>query len=100
MGEDGKIKSWGFTKLKAFEGDAKNKINIVKVQNPKGVSTDADKTITFPYAYVSTTAKPYLHMKINRNNYSSTEKNYSQTLRIAGIILVPVEYEEYLTNKE
>ena len=39
-------------------------------------------------------------MKINRNNYSSTEKNYSQTLRIAGIILVPVEYEEYLTNKE
>lgn len=103
MGENGKIESWGFTKIKAFEGDAANKINIVKVQNPNpknGVMTDADRMITFPYAYAGTTAQPYLHMKINRNNYSSTEKNYGQTLRIAAIVLVPAEYEEYLTNKE
>lgn len=54
--------------------------------------------VEFPYAYaaISDDCMPYLSIKINRNKYNSKEKNYDNRLRIGGIILRPVEYDEYL----
>lgn len=60
-------------------------------------------TVTFPYCYAALDdedAAPYLRVRINRNKYNSTQKNYGNTMRIAGIILRPVEYDEYLTSEE
>lgn len=58
--------------------------------------------IDFPYAYVGLTddCMPYLSVKINRNAYSSTEKNFGNRMRIAGVILRPVEYDEYLKKED
>lgn len=53
----------------------------------------------FPYSYATTNASPYLRVRINRG-YSSTRTQYSQYFRIGGIILRPVEYDEYLKNEE
>lgn len=95
MGEDGKMKTLSFTKQKAF---ATKDLDGNPIVNE--IDTFKVGTIDFPYSYVGTDANPYFHLKINRNNYSSTEKGYGQTFRIAAIILRPVEYDEYLKNKE
>ena len=58
--------------------------------------------VDFPYAYVgiSDDCKPYVSVKINRNVYSSKEKNYGNRMRIAGLILRPVDYDEYLKKED
>ena len=58
--------------------------------------------VTFPYAYVNLgdACMPYLSIKIVRNKYNSKEKNYSNELRIGGVILRPIEYDEYLKKDE
>lgn len=51
---------------------------------------------TFPVSYYGTKAYPTLKMWNSGSNFS--EGTYEQTLRIASVILVPVEAEEYYKN--
>ncbi len=88
FGEGGKIVEKKFTKL------ITDSVNLGKVD------TFHVGEIVFPYSYSATDAYPYLHLRINRNKYNSKEKNYTNRLKIAGIILRPVEYDEYLKNEE
>lgn len=57
--------------------------------------------VTFPYCYTALDdddAAPYLELRIRRSYYNSTQRNYGNTMRIGGIILRPVEYDEYLDS--
>lgn len=55
--------------------------------------------VTFPYCYTALDdddAAPYLLLRIRRSYYNKTQREYGNTMRIGGIILRPVEYDEYL----
>lgn len=73
-----------------FESTDSNSVQMVK----------APKTVTFPYSY-ATAGKcyPYVKLQSERSTISQKEwAKYDNHLRIAAIILRPVEYDEYLNS--
>ncbi|NPD92001.1 fasciclin domain-containing protein [Xylanibacter muris] len=60
----------------------------------------APKTVTFPYSYaVAKDCYPYVKLQSERSTISQKEwAKYDNHLRIAAIILRPVEYDEYLNS--
>lgn len=65
-------------------------------------------TVTFPYAYAGIEGPdtdipecmPYMAIASNYSQWMWPNNTWASDLRIAGIILRPVEYDEYLKNEE
>ena len=57
----------------------------------------------FPYAYAYVDEEgdcmPYLHLSVKRSSKSDREK-YTNEMRIAGVILRPVEYDQFLIKED
>ncbi len=68
--------------------------------NPEKVDTLALGTFTFPVSYAGLDAAPNLKIMSDVSTFSNSNKKlYEQDLRIAAVILRPVEYDEYLKSK-
>lgn len=64
-------------------------------------------TVTFPYAYVGTDGSstteecmPYISITSLYSQWIPDQMNYASDFRIGGIILRPVEYDEYLKKED
>ena len=70
---------------------------------PNGLDTCYVGRVTFPYSYAglaSSDCAPYLRVQSARGRLGNDRKNYDNNLKIAGVLLRPVEYDEYLKKDE
>ena len=57
--------------------------------------------VTFPVSYAGLgDCAPYLRIHSNRSRFGGDRQNFDNNLKIAGVILRPVEYDEYLKKDE
>ena len=80
------------------------KLNQKVVNDPSKVDTVYAGTVTFPVSYyglgVATTVAPNLKISSEINVFNKVQMaNYTRDIRIARVIMRPVEYDEYLGNK-
>lgn len=76
--------------------------NIDFICDTTKVDTIALGEIKFPYSYYGLEARPYLHIAVASgfNVFDATCRAlYDQDIRIANIILRPVEYDDYLKQE-
>lgn len=73
-----------------------NPVNIGKID------TVFVGSIDFPYSYAGTGCSPYLQVALRYGIRSSLKPitDYCKKLRVAGVILRPKEYDDYLKNNE
>ena len=80
--------------------DAANKQQLTVL--PQGAAKDLEMTMgefTFPVCYYGLDAYPSLMMMHTKSYTSSANrKKYDQQMRVAGVYLVPKEYNDYWTN--
>ena len=68
---------------------------------PNGIDTCYVGRVTIPYSYVGLgDCAPYLRVQSARGRLGNDRKNYDNNLKIAGVLLRPVEYDEYLKKDE
>ncbi len=69
--------------------------------DPYGIDTCYIGEVTFPISYVGLDCAPYMMVRSLRSTLIAGDTDtYDNNLRIAGVILRPVEYDEYLNKEE